>query len=479
MVQPHVRRNAVTSGFGFLCRILRCESINMTSLHFLVLFDGLLIGMGCLMASQGRTVPALSIFGAFGVLTSWQIGLACISDSFARTYRWESFFRPTHYVQAVLHLSMYAYLSLYWEGVERYAPLIFTQIVFGYLCDMLLAWSRGRVWRAGIGVLPIVFSTNLFLWFRESAFYLQLALILLTFLGKEFVTWNYGGRRRHIVNPSAFSLSIVSLLLLTTDTVDWSHAVDIAAAFDAPPNFFEVIFLLGLVVQSLFIVTPVTFGAAFASYLIFLLTPMIFGMQLGLRPFSPAVFLGMTFLVTDPATSPRSHAGRFLFGIAYGTGVLMTFVILRLVHEPSIFDKLLVVPVVNLCVPCIDRFCDWVSQSFKRDIQPGPSVPTHVARFGWLAAYIALFVVMLPDLKAPTQVSRPQSRPPLPLPVGRLSDDVQRIIVNRIYCQSVSPEAFQPFGFRAEIANLSALRTIYRSAPRIPARQGAQGHGPE
>lgn len=441
----------------------------VTSLHFLVLFDLLLLGMGSLMASQGRMVPALSIFGAFGVLAVWQIALVSVTESFARTYRWESFFRPTHYVQAVLHLSMYTYLGLYWEGVARYAPLILTQIFLGYLVDMLIAWSRGRVWRVGLGVLPIVFSTNLFMWFRESVFYLQLALMALTFLGKEFVTWNYDGRRRHIVNPSALSLSIVSLVLLTTNTVDLSHAVDIAAAFDAPPNFYEVIFLLGLVVQALFIVTPVTFGAAFASYIFFLLAPVIIGTGLGSTPIHSAVFLGMTFLVTDPATSPRSHFGRFLFGMTYAVGVMISFVVLRLAHEPAIFDKLLVVPVVNLMVPLIDRFCDWIARLRKQDAQIGPPVPTHLARFGWLAAYIVLFGTMLPTLKAPQ--TRPS--PLLPPPAGHVSDDVKRIIQSMIYCRAVYPDAFLPFGFRAEIANSAAIRGIYRSGPKaIPEPAG-------
>ncbi|MSR57590.1 MAG: hypothetical protein EXS05_07950 [Planctomycetaceae bacterium] len=422
------------------------------------------------MAYQDRTIPALSIFGAFGVLVVWQIVLASVSHSFARTYRWESFFRPTHYVQAMLHTSMFTYLGLYWEGVPRYAPLILTQIIFGYLCDMLIAWSRGRVWRAGFGVVPIVLSTNLFLWFREPVYYLQLALMVLTFLGKEFVTWNYGGRARHIFNPSAFSLSIASVLLLATGTVDWTHAVDIAIAFDAPPNFFEVIFLLGLVVQSLFIVTPVTFGAALALCLFYVVTPAILGERLSPTPIQSAVFLGMTFLVTDPATSPRSHFGRFLFGLSYGTGVMVSFILLRLAHEPAIFDKLLIVPVVNLMVPLIDRLCDGIARLRNRESQIGPSPPTHLARFGWLTAYIILFGAMLPHMKAP------QSRPSglLPPPAGRVSEGIRTMILGMLICRQEYPEAYRPFGFRAEIADSSAIRKIYHQGPdfsRGPAGQ--------
>jgi hypothetical protein len=427
-----------------------------------ILFDGLLLFLGGLMLHQGREVPALSIFGAFAILAAWQIALLSMVGSFARSYRWEAFFRPTHYVQAVLHTSIYIYLGLYWEGVPRYAPLIVTQIVFGYLCDMLIAWSRGRVWRVGLGVLPIVLSTNLFLWFRESAYYLQLALMALTFLGKEFITWNYEGRRRHIFNPSAFSLSVASIVLLATNTVDMTHAVDITAAFDAPPNYFEVIFFLGLVVQTLFIVTPVSLGAALAMYLIYFAFQAV---DIDHTPFSASVFLGMTFLVTDPATSPRSHFGRFLFGLAYGVGVTVTFVLLRLAHRPAIFDKLLVVCVINLLVPAIDRLCRRLARHGNGDAPPGGMRPSQLARFGWLTAYIALIAFMMPDLKS---YKPPETRPSLlPPPVGYISPDVWDILRSMVICRKQFPEAYKAFGFRAEIENFGAIRDIYRRGPDV------------
>lgn len=414
------------------------------------------------MAYQGRTVPALSIFGAAAILVVWQIVLVSAVASFSRSYRWESFFRPTHYVQALLHTSIYTYLGLYWEGVARFAPLIVTQIIFGYLFDMLISWSRGRAWKAGLGVVPIVLSTNLFLWFRETEFYLQFALMALTFLGKEFVTWNYGGRRRHIFNPSAFSLSVASIVLLATNTVNMTHAVDIAAAFETPPNFYEVIFFLGLVVQALFVVTPVSFGAALAFQLIHLAANAIDVGYLPSAPIPTAVFLGMTFLVTDPATSPRSHFGRFLFGLAYGLGVTITFVLLRFAHQPSIFDKLLIVCVVNLLVPAIDRLCARFAPR-KGAVQSPGMRPSHLARFGWLSAYIALIVGMMPALKTKTIQTRPSLLPP---PAGRVSPDVQGIFTSMRICRDQFPEAYRPFGFKSEFENSSAIREIYRSGQK-------------
>jgi Na+-translocating ferredoxin:NAD+ oxidoreductase RnfD subunit len=432
----------------------------VSSTLFVVVFDALLLGAAGLMASQGRSVPALSILGAFAILAVWQISLASTVSSFSRHFRWEPFFRPTHYVQALLHTTIYTYLGLYWEGVARYAPLIVTQIILGYLLDMLIAWSRGRVWRVGLGIIPIVLSTNLFLWFREPRFFLQIGLIALTFFGKEFVTWNYGGRRRHIFNPSAFSLSLVSIVLLATNTVETTHAVDIAAAFESPPNYYEVIFLLGLVVQGLFVVTPVSFGAALAFWLIHAAANAIDVGHIPNAQIPTAVFLGMTFLVTDPATSPRSHFGRFLFGLAYGVGVTATFVALRFAHLPAIFDKLLIVCVVNLFVPLIDGLCDRLAGRRNVDPPPAPAPASHLARFGWLFAYIALIVFMMPDLKT----KKPQTRPSLlPGGVGYISPDVRGLLKGMMIGRREFPEAYRPFGFRGEIEHIAEIRELYRT----------------
>ena len=49
------------------------------------------------------------------------------------------------------------------------------QLLFAYAFDMLLAWSRGEEYVLGFGPFPIVFSTNLFLWFKDDWFALQFA----------------------------------------------------------------------------------------------------------------------------------------------------------------------------------------------------------------------------------------------------------------------------------------------------------------
>jgi hypothetical protein len=68
-----------------------------------------------------------------------------------------------------------------------------------------------------------------------------------------------------------------------------------------------------------------------------------------------AVFLGLHLLVTDPSTSPRTNLGKVVFGALYGLGVWVSYEILRDFGLPSFYDKLLVVPFLNLSVQIIDR----------------------------------------------------------------------------------------------------------------------------
>jgi hypothetical protein len=349
-------------------------SHGMKSPGLLLLFDGALAALGVLVASEGRWIPALSIFAALGLLSAWQVVLFSSTPNAAAKYRVEPFFRSTHYIQAFLQATIYVYLSLYWGDIAQYATLIFAQVIVGYLCDILLSWGRGRTARVGFGIMPVVLSTNLFLWFKEEFFYCQLLMIALAFFSKEFLTWNYGRGRRHIFNPSAFPLSFVSLILLTGHAVGLTRGADLVGAFDLPANFYEVIFLLGLVTQGLFLTTPVSLGTVASMFLLFLAAQAVCGEPLSATPIPIQVFLGLTFLVSDPATSPKSSLGKFLFGAVYGAGVFATYIALRLWQQPSFFDKLLVVPVVNLLVP----FFVWLTDCIEKKLPSRHSgnVPT-------------------------------------------------------------------------------------------------------
>ena len=50
--------------------------------------------------------------------------------------------RKVHYVQLLMHSSIYAYWGWYWREVYHYIPLILAQLVFAYALDMLVCWFQ-------------------------------------------------------------------------------------------------------------------------------------------------------------------------------------------------------------------------------------------------------------------------------------------------------------------------------------------------
>ncbi len=77
----------------------------------------------------------------------------------------------------IMHSCVYAYWGWYWREVYHEIPLIAAQVFFLYVLDMLVCWSRRDKWILGFGPIPIIFSMNLFLWFRDDWFYLQFVMV--------------------------------------------------------------------------------------------------------------------------------------------------------------------------------------------------------------------------------------------------------------------------------------------------------------
>ncbi len=264
--------------------------------------------------------------------------------------------RPQHYVQAMCHISVYAYWGWYWAPVQNYVWLLVAQLVFAYAFDMLLSWSRRGSYALGFGPFPIIFSTNLFLWFRDDWFYLQFLLVAVGFLGKEFVRWQREGRSTHIFNPSAFSLALFSVVLIATGTTHLTWGPEIASTLSLAPHIYVFLFLIGLVVMYFFSITPVAASAAATLFGLSALYWALTGTPYFLDSEIPtAVFLGLHLLVTDPSTSPRTPLGRTAFGVLYGLGVFGLYSLLGAMGAPTFYDKLLCVPLLNLSVPWIDR----------------------------------------------------------------------------------------------------------------------------
>jgi hypothetical protein len=264
--------------------------------------------------------------------------------------------RRQHYLQACQQGAVILYWGYYWREVYHAAPLIAAQLLFAYGFDSLLSWTHRRKFVLGFGPFPIIFSINLFLWFKDDWFYLQFAMVALGFLAKEFLRWTRDGVNTHIFNPSSFPLAVASVLLLLTNASLMTWGFDIATTQFYPPQMYLAIFLFALPGQYLFGVTPMTMAAVVTTFVFSAAYYAATGVYFFSDSHVPiAVFLGMHLLFTDPATSPRSELGRIAYGVLYGLTTVLLYSVLIRAGMPGFYDKLLQVPLLNLSVKLLDR----------------------------------------------------------------------------------------------------------------------------
>jgi Na+-translocating ferredoxin:NAD+ oxidoreductase RnfD subunit len=303
-----------------------------------------------------------------------------------RTYVIERNVVRAHYVQALVQGSIYAYWAHSSPGVITEAPLIVAQVLYLYAFDALMSWSRGKSFRLGYGALPIIFSTNLLLWFRADFYYFQFAMVTIGALGKQLLTWTRDGRRTHIFNPSVFGQSVVALALIATGaTTKYTMGEEIAVSFESLDHIWTLLFLLGLVVQGLFQVTLMTLAGVSTLALLNLaytgLTGSYWFVTLNI---GATVFLGMHLLMTDPSTSPRTNVGRVIFGSLYAIGYFLLFRLFDDHAVPVFWDKLLPVPILNLCVPLFDRLArsgaiGRLNRAWQSALRPAALNAVHMA----------------------------------------------------------------------------------------------------
>ena len=320
---------------------------------------------------QSSAVLAGSFWAAAAALAAWQavLYLRLRTQSAGRSFR--VVVRPQHYLQAAVQMAVFLYWGYFWRPVYDHAWLLVAQLLFAYAFDLLLSWSRRDHYVLGFGPFPIIFSTNLFLWFRDDWFYLQFVMLAAGFMGKEFVRWRREGRSTHIFNPSAFSLGLFSLILLATGTTDLTWGQDIASTLTLAPRIYLFLFAIGLVVMYAFSITLVAGSAAIVLFGSSALYSAVTGVPYFIDSEIPsAVFLGLHLLVTDPSTSPRTPLGKALFGALYGAGVFALYALLGAAGLPTFYDKLLCVPLLNLSVQWIDRLAAAVRA--RREAAPRP-----------------------------------------------------------------------------------------------------------
>ena len=301
-----------------------------------------------------------AIWGAALALLASTAVLHVLAVRHRRTFALDVVLRKQHYVQACAQLSVYLYWGWYWREVYDSAHLIAAQLAFAYAFDMLLTWSRRERYTLGFGPFPIIFSINLFMWFKPDWFALQFLMVAVGFAVKELVRWNKAGRRAHIFNPSSFPLGLFALGLILTGSTGITWGPEIAVTQIFPPHIYLLIFAVSLPAQLLFGVASMTMSAVATTWLFILGYHALTGghffspAALGGGAVPIAAFLGMHLLFNDPSTSPRTELGRIMFGVLYGLSVIALFGLLESAGIPTHYDKLLAVPVLNLLIKAID-----------------------------------------------------------------------------------------------------------------------------
>lgn len=339
------------------------------------------------MVPTGRSVPALGVpaaaavvlgvlawwpqvhgdpaafrifLGAAGALALGTIALRAARPRSAPRFELRLAARRPHWIQALAQLGVFAYWGWYVRTVYDFTPYLLAQLAFAYGVEALLNLRRRGRHVLGFGPIPIVFSINLFLWFKPEWFYWQFGMIALGYLGKEFIRWERNGRSSHVFNPSSFPLAVAALILILTETTDATFGLRIASTQEIPPHMYAAIFLVAVPGQILFGVATMTVAAVVSAVLFSQAYLMISGSHFFGGTYIPAaVFLGMHLLFTDPSTAPRTPSGRVLFGMLYGLGTIAVAAVLLSAGAPGFYDKLLIVPILNLCARGIDR---WTSE---------------------------------------------------------------------------------------------------------------------
>ena len=353
-----------------------------------------ILGAVALPRVQESARLAASVAGAGAVLLVWALLLWARARRGARTLSIVYAPVKAHWVQGIVQSTIYVAWGWYWHAVVHELPLVVVQIAYLYAFDALLSWSRGRPWRLGFLPLPILLSTNLFMWFKDDWYFFQFAMISIGALGKEFIRWERDGKKTHVFNPSSFGLSVVSLVLIATGTTHLTWGVEIATTLGAPPHIYLHIFLLGLIVQYFFSVTLVTLSAAATLVALNLAFLWATGTHQFVDTNIPiAVFLGLHLLVTDPSTSPRTDVGRVIFGALYALATWLLYVVLLEYDLPEFYDKLLPVPILNLSVRAIER---WTrGGTFERIRRWESAVGARKLNFAHMGVWVALFGTLL------------------------------------------------------------------------------------
>ena len=294
----------------------------------------------------------------------------------------------THVLPATLQVSLFAYWALWWPPVLAHLPVMAVQIVFAYAFDFLLTWSLRQPYAPTLGPVPIVLSTNLFVWFDEGNVVLYALVIAVALASKAFL--RHEGR--HIFNPSVLGIAVVALLCITLPS--WFRYEDISHGFASPPHMAALILLLALIPQLRLRTAPVSLGAAVGMIATMLMVYALTGYRGGPSPWWPPWLLAITLLAGDPATIPSRSNARMLFGLFLGVTFYVVSRLLLFSIGTDFFSKVIPIPLANLLVPSFERAGSWLSARWPV-LQRG--VPGRASVAAWLS--LSLLVLLLGGLR--------------------------------------------------------------------------------
>ncbi len=320
-----------------------------------LLVSGAIAGLGAFLG-RWRAPLVVQLGVPSAVMALWTVWFAVFASARRQALRIEIVRQRSHVVQMLAQACVFAYWATGWDLVRPHLLLLLAQVLFAYHFEALVAFTRRRTWTFGFGVVPIVLGVNLFLWFKDEAFGAQFLMIALALASKEFIRWNRDGVSRPIFNPAAIALSVAGIVLMASRNTALTYGFDIAQTQEFPWRVHEALFLILLIVQVNVPVVLISASAVVAMCAYNAIFTAIFGTYLfGATSLPVAVLLGMTLLVTEPETSPTTRTGRVLFGALYALAVFAIYPLLERSDTFGYYDKILCVPLLNLCVRPLDR----------------------------------------------------------------------------------------------------------------------------
>jgi hypothetical protein len=300
--------------------------------------------------------------------------------------------RRTHFVQAIAQGSIYFFVGAYYPGVAQWAPYVIYQLIFAFTFDFLLSIYRHNRYKLGFSIFPIVLSINLFIWFKPEYFVGQLIMIMIAILAKAYIVRTVDGRTRHIFNPSALPMAITTVLFVLLLNAEYMlNTNNVVTSYLLPPHFQLFVFVMGMFSHLAGRVSFISLGAVATLYII----DTVFTAIMGLPPMGdilqPSVFIGITLLVTDPVTSPKTRLGQLIYGSLYGILIVIGYVTLNHFGYPRYYDKILPVPILNYLAPYIDRIRAPRWRPFQHPVWQTAWAPA--------AVYAVIFVALLPAIE--------------------------------------------------------------------------------